>query len=242
MLPCSTLLFSQLINLVSFKVNWKLTSELHLKDIKHLLCNVITNDLLSILYLASNKAIFLINYILHTHVSCWIRWLTFGQKGPNNFLRNSFVVISLPLLPPLCFHMCLHFWWCNFHSLKLKTFQCLSLLYWLYCFLWYNSTVVFFLLRKRLCFFELPWLCSGRALPIKHLEIEKRIGAEWREEILSLCLSLSAAGKGGLDLAWKETKGSIHSCVCVCLEVYMCLCVFVCQHCPEIRAARFRGD
>lgn len=65
----------------------------------------------------ASKFIFLIYYILHTlnitrlctQVSCWIRGLTFGQsKRPNHFLRNSFAVISLPLLPPLCFHMCLH--------------------------------------------------------------------------------------------------------------------------------------
>lgn len=65
----------------------------------------------------TSKFIFLIYYILHTlnitrlctQVSCWIRGLTFGQsKRPNHFLRNSFAVISLPLLPPLCFHMCLH--------------------------------------------------------------------------------------------------------------------------------------
>lgn len=47
----SALLFSQLIILLCFKENWKLTSELHWKNIKHLLCNVITNYLLSILYL-----------------------------------------------------------------------------------------------------------------------------------------------------------------------------------------------
>lgn len=46
---------------------------------------------------------------LCTQVSCWIRELTFGQsKSSNHFLGNSFGVISLPLLPPLCFHMCLH--------------------------------------------------------------------------------------------------------------------------------------
>lgn len=65
----------------------------------------------------ATKFIFLIYYILHTinivclctQVSCWIRGLTFGQsKRPNHFLRNSFAVISLPLLPPLCFHMFLH--------------------------------------------------------------------------------------------------------------------------------------
>ena len=65
----------------------------------------------------TSKLIFVIYYILHTlnirrlctQVSCWIRGLTFGQsKSSNHFLRNSFAVISLPLLPPLCFHMCLH--------------------------------------------------------------------------------------------------------------------------------------
>lgn len=48
----SALLFVQLIILLCFKENWKLTSELNSKNIKHLLCNVITNYLLSILYLA----------------------------------------------------------------------------------------------------------------------------------------------------------------------------------------------
>ncbi len=48
----SALLFLQLIILLCFKENWKLTSELNWKNIKHLLCNVITNYLLSILYLA----------------------------------------------------------------------------------------------------------------------------------------------------------------------------------------------
>lgn len=44
-----------------------------------------------------------------TQVSCWIRGLTFRQsKRANHFVRNSFVVITLPLLPPLCFHVCLH--------------------------------------------------------------------------------------------------------------------------------------
>lgn len=62
----------------------------------------------------TGKFIFLIYYILHTlnitrlctQVSCRIKGLTFGQsKRPDHFLRNSFAVISLPLLPPLCFHM-----------------------------------------------------------------------------------------------------------------------------------------
>lgn len=52
-----------------------------------------------------------------TQVPCWIRGLTFElSKSPNHFLRNSFAVIILPLLPPLCFHMCLHSWLSTFHG------------------------------------------------------------------------------------------------------------------------------
>lgn len=50
MLRGRALLFSQLIILLTFKVNWKRTSQFHSKNIKHLFCNVITNDLLSILH------------------------------------------------------------------------------------------------------------------------------------------------------------------------------------------------
>lgn len=39
----------------------------------------------------------------------------------------------------------------------------------------------------------------------------------------SLCVSFSAAGKAGLGLAQKETKGSIR----VCVFVWMCVCVCV---------------
>lgn len=59
----------------------------------------------------TNKLIVLINDIIHTltlgpSVLSW-RWgLSSGQsKRPNHFLRNTFVVISLPLLPPFCFHV-----------------------------------------------------------------------------------------------------------------------------------------
>lgn len=88
---------------------------LHSNNIKRLFCNVTTNDLLSVLYYSQHQ-IYLFNMLHSPHamclcsqVSCRISGLTFGQsKGPNHFLRNSFAVISLPLLPPLCFLMCLH--------------------------------------------------------------------------------------------------------------------------------------
>lgn len=124
--------------------------------------------------------LFLICYILHTldikrpctQVSCRIRGLTFGQsKRPNHFPRNSFAVISLPLLPPLCFHKCLHNLvehfpqpitirrgkenpaltpqrWCvqkEGMESKLKWFQRLLLLFWSRCLPYYNATVLFFL-------------------------------------------------------------------------------------------------
>lgn len=72
----------------------------------------------------TNKLIVLINGIIHTlnirplcsQVWCWIRGLTSGQsKRPSYFRRKTFVVISLPLLPPLCFHV-YTFWWSTFHG------------------------------------------------------------------------------------------------------------------------------
>lgn len=112
----SALLFSQLIILLfqrELKINFRAPFKEHQTlTLQHDYKLSTFNSLP-----CTRKFIFLIYYILHTlnitclcaQVSCWIRGLTFGQsKRPNHFLRNSFAVISLPLLPPLCFHMCLH--------------------------------------------------------------------------------------------------------------------------------------
>ena len=66
--PGSALLFSQFIILFNFKENWKLTPELRSKNIKHSFYSLITNYMLSILYLTPANFYFLkkIYYIHHS--------------------------------------------------------------------------------------------------------------------------------------------------------------------------------
>lgn len=168
----------------------------------------------------TSKFIFLINYILHTlsirrlctQVSCWITGRTFGQsKRPNHFLRNSFAVISLPLLPPLCFHMCFrnlveHFP-CPITIRRGKEnpaltppetvcaekengrqIEMISMLIIIVCLQYYNATVAFFLLRKRPCFL-LAALASLRQSLANKAPWNWKVNWNWMEGGHSLSLS-----------------------------------------------------